>query len=314
MIRGRGIIAGALIALFISLPLCAENALKPTLNLVPGDRYLCSMDMSQRIKQTIEGDEQMMEQNLLLVWQYEVLSKFDNGNYEISATYSRVKSSQRFGMQTVEFDSNNMPDYIDPSMIGYKLLIGSKLSLEVTPEGKVKSLEGFEEIVDKLIENLNIPDSPQRDQIISGLRSQFGDEAMRQSFEQMTSFYPDHAVNIGDDWHSVNSINLGFPIIVESDYKLLSVNEGIAEIDVNSNIRSDPTSSGIDMGQFTLTYNIEGAQDGSIEMDEKSGLPTRSDIQQSFSGTVSVSEAPDLEERSWPISADGHAVLTFEKQ
>jgi len=292
----------------------ARNPVKPELNLIPGEKYKCSMEMSKRVKQTIEGKDQIMEQSLIIVWDYDILRKKDSGEYEISAKYSRIKSSQKFGMQTVEFDSDNPSDYIDPSMIGYKALVGMELKMDITPRGKVGRLSGFEEIIDKIIDNLKIPESPQRDEIIKGIRSQFGDEAMRQSFEQMTVFYPDRPVDTGDSWNSDFTMDAGFPMVVESDYTMLSRKDGIADIDVVSIVKSDPSSEGIDMGLFSLIYDIEGNQKGLIKLDEVSGLPVRSDIEQSFSGTVSVSETDDLEERSWPISAEGRVVITFEKR
>jgi len=314
MIRKIKIVIAIVIIIFTYKPLIAENPVNPKLNLVPGENYICTMEMSKRVKQTIEGKEQIMEQNLLIIWNYKILSKNDAGEYEISAKYSRIKSSQKFGMQKVEFDSDSPSDYVDPSMIGYKVLVGTELRMDITPDGNVKRLSGFEETIDKIIDNLNIPESPQRDKIIKGLRNQFGDEAMRQSFEQMTVFYPDRAVDTGDSWHSDFTMDVGFPVVVESDYTMLSRKDGIADIDVVSTVRSGLSSEGIDMGLFSLLYDIEGGQKGLIKLDEVSGLPVRSDIQQSFSGTVSVSETADLEERSWPISAEGRVVITFEKQ
>ena len=314
MIRKISQIAVIIIILSICTPLSAENPIRPKLNFAPGASYLCSMEMNKQVKQTIDGEEQRMEQNLLLVWDYDILAKNDAGNYEISARYARIKSSQRFGMQKVEFDSDNMPDYIDPSMIGYKILVGSEITMEVTPEGKVKRLDGFQEIIDKIIDELNIPDSRQRNEIISGLQKQFGDEAMRQSFEQMTAFYPENPVDTGDSWHTDIAMDVGFPVIVESDYTMLSRKDGIADIDVLSIVRSNPNSEGIDMGLFSLSYDIEGDQKGLIKMDEVSGLPVKSDIRLKFSGTVEVSGAPDLEEKSWPISTEGQVIIAFDRQ
>jgi hypothetical protein len=314
MLRGLKTTIVIATAIFLNSSSIAENPVKPELNLVPGEKYKCTMEMSKRVKQTIEGEEQIMEQSLIIVWDYNILKKNDAGEYSISAEYSRIKSSQKFGMQTVEFDSDDPSEYIDPSMIGYKALVGMELKMDMTPRGKVERLSGFEEIIDKIIDDLKIPESPQRDEIIKGIRSQFGDEAMRQSFEQMTVFYPDRPVDIGDSWNSDFSMDVGFPMLVESDYTMLSRKGGIADIDVVSTVRSSPGSEGIDMGLFSLIYDIEGSQKGLIKLDESSGLPVRSDIEQSFSGTVSVSETDDLEERSWPISAEGRVVITFEKQ
>jgi hypothetical protein len=103
-------------------------------------------------------------------------------------------------------------------------------------------------------------------------------------------------------------------MIIESDCTLLSRKDGIADIDLVSAIRSNPNSEGIDMGMFSLDYDVEGNQKGLIKLDEVSGLPVNSNIEQNFSGTVSVLGATDLEEDNWPISGDGRVLIMFERQ
>jgi hypothetical protein len=295
-------------------PLSAEDSFNPQLNLQPGESYLCTMQMETHVRQTIEGREQAIDQDLTIVWDYVIQSKDDSGEYDILVKYSRIKSKQKFGLQTVKFDSEDESEYIDPSMIGYKVLVGSELNMRLTPSGKVVELSGFEKIIDEIIEELNIPNSPERDNIIRGLRKQFGDEALRQSLEQMTIIYPGMPVLTGDTWNISYEMDYGFPMIIESDCTLISREDGIANIDLVSAIRSNPNSEGIDMGMFSLDYDIEGNQKGLIKLDEVSGLPLNSNIEQNFTGTVSVSGTTDLEEDNWPISGDGRVIITFKRQ
>jgi hypothetical protein len=306
--------AAFMTALVLSASASAGEPIFPSLNFAPGDNFTCRMEMNKKVRQTIAGDEQMMEQIIEMAWDYDVIARDEKGNYQISARPIRIKSRQKFGMQVIEFDSDNPGEYTDPSMAGFKAMIGSELRMTVEPTGKVLELEGFEGIIDKVIEDLKIPDSPQRDQIMKGLQNQFGDEAMRSSFEQITSFYPVKPVKIGDTWHSELTLDVGFPMVIESDYTLVSSDSGIANINVVSAISSNPNSGGIDMGAFSLIYDIKGDQNGSIKLDEQTGLLLRSDMRQEFSGTVSVSEAPDLQERNWPISADGSMIISFERR
>ena len=95
----------------------AGDLFQPRLNLIPGDNYLCTMDMSTHIKQNIGGREQAIDQDLTTVWDYGILSKDENGDYEISIKYLRVKSTQKSGLQTVSFDSDDSSEYVDPSRI-----------------------------------------------------------------------------------------------------------------------------------------------------------------------------------------------------
>ena len=110
----------------------AGDLFQPRLNLIPGDSYLCTMDMSTHIKQNIGGREQAIDQDLTTVWDYGILSKDENGDYEISIKYLRVKSTQKSGLQTVSFDSDDSSEYVDPS----KMRSPVRISTSVAPSEK----------------------------------------------------------------------------------------------------------------------------------------------------------------------------------
>ena len=101
------ILTSAILVLILWFPAAAEDAFLPRLDFTPGDSYTSRMEMNRNISQTIAGDEQMMEQNLVMVWDYNVNSRDDSGDYHITARPVRIQSKQKFGMQTIEFDSDN---------------------------------------------------------------------------------------------------------------------------------------------------------------------------------------------------------------
>ena len=282
------------------------------LNLEAGSSYMCVMQMNQDLAQTTSGHDQTLEQELLISWRYDVIGSNDNGDIDLKLTYSRIKIKQDFGFQSSEYDSDSPPDYIEPSMRGYGVAVGSELGVRMSKKGHVIEMQGVDSMLDKMIEELDLPDSPAKNQMIAAMRSQFGEDALKHALEQITGFYPESLVNPKDKWTSEKLVSAGFPMKVVDNYTLRSRKNGIAYIDVSSVITSSPDSEGVQMGPVSIFYDITGAHVGSIEVDESTGLPIRSEIDMSLSGTVRASGIPDEEPQSWPIRADGRVVVTFE--
>jgi hypothetical protein len=290
-----------------------QEPLDLSLNLDSGSSYLCVMEMNQDVTQTAGGHEQMFKQELLMSWRYDVIGRNDSGDIDIKLTYTRIKVKQDFGFQSSEYDSDSPPEYIEPSMKGYGSVVGSKLDIRIGRKGDIKDLRGVDSMLDKMIEDLDLPDSPAKEEMIAAIRSQFGEDALRQSLEQITGFYPELPVRPGDQWSSEKLVTTGFPMEVVDDYTLRSRENGVATIDLSSVISSSPDSEGVRMGPVSIFYDIAGSQNGSIEVDESTGLPIRSKIDMNLSGTVKASGVPDEEPQSWPIRNDGRVVVTFEK-
>jgi hypothetical protein len=292
----------------------AQEKLNLRLNLAPGgSTYTCTMDMNQTNTQTVDGEEQRLEMQMLLVWDYDVIGKGDDANTEINLTYKRVKIFQDYGHEAAEYDSDNPPNYLDPSMKGMATLPGTKLLIRMKSDGRVTDIQGIDEMLDKMIAAMALPDTPQRDMMVANLRQQFGAEGIKQSLEQITAFYPPKPVSTGESWQNSITMVSGFPMEIKSTYTLKSRENKRAIIDVVSDVSSNPQKT-MAMGPLTMAYDIKGSQNGQIIVDEVSGLPTRSDLKLQFSGTVRVSGVPDEEPQSWPLSASSNVVVSFERK
>jgi hypothetical protein len=292
----------------------AEEKLTLRLNLQPGTTYTSTIDMTNAEKQGANGEEQMLTNEMLWIWDYAVLDKDMRGNTDIRLIYKRVKLIQDFGGQRFEYDSDNPPEFLDPSMKSMASLIGSDLYVNLTPEGKVLNVEGIDSLLDRTISAMDLPESPQKDVIIDNLKKQFGYDAMKQALEQITAFYPQNPVAVGDRWKSDVNLTSGFPMRIISNYALKSRENGRAEITVSSEILSDPASNKMTMGPLTMAYDIRGGQTGSIQADEATGLPLNSTLNLDFTGTVTVSGVPDHKPTTYPISASGTVGISFAKQ
>ena len=222
----------------VAIPVMAEESVDLRLNLQTGSSYSCVMETEQEIMQTVNDQERKLGQDMLQSWRYDVIGKDDKGDFELRQTYTRIRIRQNYGFQTSEYDSDSPPEYIEPFMRGYGALIGSQLQITITPKGKVTKIEGVDSLFENIIAELDLPDSPRKDEIIDNLRGQFGETAIRQSLEQIFGFFPQSTVEKNQNWTSEKDISTGIPMRVVDEYTLQTLEGGVAYIDINSTVSS----------------------------------------------------------------------------
>jgi hypothetical protein len=299
--------------LLLASSTAAQEKLNLRFNLQPQTEYLYTIDMNQTNTQTVDGEEQRLKQQMILVIEFDVLKRDSDNITEVGLTYKRVKIDQDYGHQIVQFDSDVPPEFLDPSMKGMAALPGTYLLVRYSPKGKVVDIDGIDRMLDKMIAAMELPEKPEKEKIIANLRKQYGDDAIRQQIEQLTEFYPDKTVAVGDTWKNEIAMSSGFPMQIKSSYALQSRSDGIGTITVSSTVSSNPQDR-IEMGPLSMAYDVKGTQSGKIQVEESTGLAIRSEVNLQFSGQVNVSGVPNEEAQSWPVSADGTVIVTIEKQ
>jgi hypothetical protein len=293
----------------------AADQLNLKLNLEPKTSFLYTMDVKQTRVQTVENEQQSLSQEMLEAWSWDINKQEKSGDMILKLTHKRIMINQDYDGQKTNYDSDVPPAYLDPSMRGLASMPGTVLTVKVTPQGKVAQIDGVETMLDKMIKAMALPDPNQKNAVITDLRKQWGTEAMKQSLEQITSFYPDKPIAVDDQWDTNFDITSGgLPMHINSHYTLKSRSDGTAFIDATSDISSDSATSTVSMGPLTMVYNIKGNQSGTLEVDEATGLPSKSNLIMHYDGTVTVSGVPDQEPKTWPISADGSVLITFVRQ
>lgn len=104
--------------------------------------------------------------------------------------------------------------------------------------------------------------------------------------EQSLNVYPEKPIRIGDTWQRSYISNMGFmEMEMVSTYKLVSVSDDVAHIEINANIKSKPGST---QQTKEMAMEMYGTQQGSMDMDIITGLIKESRLTQSVTGKISV--------------------------
>jgi hypothetical protein len=308
------IILSVLILFSYSMSIAGDTPLNLELNLEPGTSYKLTMEINQVSTMIIDSRKQVTDQKIIMEYDYDIKERNADGNMRISARYSRIKINSNMGPQRIDYDSDNPPDYYEPSTIGFKAIIGSEVELKINADGEILEISGIDEIIDNILAEANLPETKYKARFEDDIRNQFGYDATKDAFEQITGFFPEESVAVGDKWNNRESILKGFPMIIDSEYELLSREDNAAVINVNSLISSPDDTEPIQMGPISLKYDFKGSQSGKITVDEITGLPMIRELTQEFSGTVTMSGGEDEPTKTWPISSEGNVLIKFERR
>jgi hypothetical protein len=293
-------------ALAVSIVTSSDSAtdkIQLRLRLQKGESYNLRMTVNQKISQNIQGQQQDMTQTIGTGYLFNVADVNENEMASVKVTYRSILFRQDGPMGTIEYDSSNPPAAVPPMAMGFAALVGQSFSMIISPEGHVKSIQGVDAMLTRMMKQFDLPDDSMRDSVEKNLREQFGDEALKESMENLMAIYPDKPVGTGDSWTKKVIISKGFPFILDNTWTLKTRKDGVSIIEVSSKISANPKAAPIVMGTMKLSYDISGKQKGTMELQEATGWIRRAESTQEFSGRVKMEDASQMPEgMSWPIS------------
>lgn len=267
----------------------SEEGLELQLRLQENATYRLRVIIDQQIEQEVLGESISLNQSIGMEYRYDVTAIDDDGIATVDVIYDWLSYEQSGGPAgDVSYDSDNPPDEINPLALGYAGLVNQGFSMKMTPTGQVIEVTGIDAMLDSLLSQLDMPSGPEADAILESVRSQFGEEAMTSTLEQITNIYPDGPIEVGDSWSRTFTVDTGFPMIMENDWVLIGRDAGLAEIAVETRVLPNPDASGFEMGGFELTYELEGSQSGTAVIDEASGWTIASELTQIFDGDLTA--------------------------
>ncbi len=304
----------AVMILSILIPLAyAQNKEKVELklNLQKGQSYKIQTVSNMKINQMVPGQQQVitMTQNSGTKNTYTVEDTQSDSNLLLKITYDGIFSKIESPNQMEDMNYNSA----DPSTAGDLLapvlgaIVGQSLTAVITTDGHVKEIKGIDTLWARIQGKINeLPENAGRAGIETNLRAQYSGEGLKQNIENSFDMYPDKPISIGDTWQRRTVMsNQAFPMIVDTIYTLKERKNGIAVIDIFAMIQPNREASPTEMGDMKLQYNISGSVTGSLEMQESTGWPVRSNQTLKLTGSVIIQSPQMQQPMSVPMSING---------
>lgn len=274
------------------------NKVHLRLRLKEGKTYYIKTVVNQKISQKTGRQQENITQKIGTGYAFKVKDIEDNGVTSVKVTFNSISLKEERSTGTIEYDSSNPPAVIPPVAATYASLIGQSFSMQISPEGKINSIQGMEPIIKIIMKKLDLPKSQEQ-----YLRDKFGDKVLKENMENILAIYPNKPVGIGHSWTKKAIISKRLPMVLDNNYRLKERKNGITVLEVRSRIK--PSSVPIKMGSVKLSYDISGTQKGSVKLQESTGWIIHGKLSQQLSGQAKVEDPKLSRPLFFPISVEG---------
>lgn len=221
------------------------------LNFKPGAKYKYVKESKESIEPQIKGASIAISQNMTTEAIYQVTSSGQDKN--ITFSYDRIALKSGNSMMSVEFDSKDTAKQSQKIFQSITDVLHKPYTATLTADGNII--------------NIKKPSAVDTNASASEL-NQFSDTAIHNMLQQLFNVYPNKPVKIGDTWTSKSESAISFlNAASDNTYKLVSVSNGIAHIEINSNLVSGAADNPEIKG-----LNMRGTQTGTLDIEISTGL------------------------------------------
>ncbi|MEM9887077.1 MAG: DUF6263 family protein [Bacteroidota bacterium] len=216
---------------------------------------------------------------------YDIVERNTDGSMDIKLTTLSLKMEQINPMMSMKFDSENPEENEPEEMVkGFKNMVGKEYDMKMSAKGEVIDLSTKGSVFEGAFDGV-----PNGEAIAAQMEEQFGVEAVKSNMAQVTGFFPDNPVQVGDSWTKNTTITSGMSMLAETTYTLTERKSGVATITFNSQLKSDPDAAPLDMMGMEMKYELTGTQTGTIKVNEKTGWTQKTEGEQKMEGKMNMS-------------------------
>lgn len=277
-----------LLSLIISPTVIAQKKYKLVLKLTPNVSYTVEHAISQQIDQEYNGQNQTTHNITRITYQYQIKDKNDDGFYDMQVVYKKV-----YFQNGKSFYDSDKPESGNPRMAQiFGVLIGSKLSMQINDQGKVKELTGTSTLIKKMVKV--IPDSSMRKRMEKTFTNSFGKKALMESMEQHFNIYPAKSVKVGSKWSKTLFKKAGLPTRLDMSWQLKEIKGKIGIVNIKGKLRLQ-LDTPVDIGFAFARYDMLGYQEGTMDIELATGWAKTAYTKQELKGKMYL-KIPESEE------------------
>lgn len=161
------------------------------------------------------------------------------------------------------------------------------LYINLNPKGVVLNISGTKEITEKIMKGV-VGNDIQMQRLVQQLINRLaGNDFVEENIKSAFFLLPDTVLAAGSKWKKSITQNADLSFISNVDYKLESLEDGIAQIIATGTIGTNTNEASVIMGQ-QVTTNLTGEQSANFKIDLSSGMLQYNKSKTTISGTVTV--------------------------
>jgi hypothetical protein len=275
-------ISAFLISFFMMLALQAQTSLK--YNLEEGTVFKVKQQAKQFITQQMEGTKHEMTNDLSALYNFKVVGADEKG-YDLILIFQDFALRSNSSIQGVLMDVK-ATELVEGDIMSemFHSLVGHELAMRMSNNGSVVSVEGGDELINKMITAAGIEDEFTTNLMKKSLEKEFSSNGLAKSFEQMTFFYPDTEVANDDTWENTYTGKLSS----NNTFKLEKIENNTTSISGTAAIVMNTEESGAVM-------SLSGSQETAIQANATTGFIKKVMISSLAEGNTKMAQMGNVE-------------------
>ena len=262
----------------------SPKTIKLQLNPQIGKKYKYLVTSETESSQEIGGEEIKNNSNVEMNVEY-LFQRDSMKNLLVDLTYTKFSLHVKMGEIEKELNAATAATSFDPSEKMFAAFNNANLYAVVDTLGNVLSLRGIDVIKGKM-RQLAAGNANATDMLNSTMQQYLGEEFFRQTIEKSFKMLSDKPLSAGDTISQTNTLNAGFPITVQTIYKVDAIKNNMAEIVSDAAINMKEQQMTVEGSDVLAT--LKGDQTGKIEMDAVTGILKSSDSDFKLKGNLQV--------------------------
>lgn len=253
-------------------------------HLKAGEVYTIKQNATQVITQNLDGASHVITNNIDGILEFKVIGE-TNGNYNIDLTFKDLNLEMTSSIQgkMMEVRAKDVVDGDVQSSV-FNSLLEHPVHLILAKTGDILEVNGGEELVEKMTASSGLEDDFSKNMMRKSLESEFGSQALADSYKQMTFIYPENKVKMGDTWKNTYQGKMQ----TENTWTLESLTSEHATISGKAEVI-------MDIKEPASTMRLTGTQETFITTDLSSGFVQNVKVEGDSQGVSQITQMGNQE-------------------
>ncbi len=262
--------------------------------LLPRKPYKQRTVITTITKQTVEGVKSENAQLASVTTTLIPSGKRDGKGVPLyDLTYDEITMETRQGehILIVHSDTNRLRK-VDPTSVILSQIVKKPFQASIDSAGFIREVYKLEGIV----KAATVSASGIAEVYAKQYSESFGDNGLAKNLEMVTQIWPDTVVNIGDSWTNTQYTPTGLPIILENQYTLTEIKDGIGILDVNSSVKTDYENNTMNLDGMNATYTLKGHRKGRMAFEVSTGWVIEAELNDEIEGRMEIAPSFQIPE------------------
>lgn len=215
----------------------------------------------------------------------------------LGVRYSRVSYEHDVAGQRLSFDSGSHQGAVPWDAVPYAGMVGNGFSFWLGRDNSIREMVGYKEFLERCVAQVPLD---RREWLMSEISNRFGDDGVANFVDDSIGLLPyDSSVDanaatrvmLGDEWFRERRLMQPVPVHLTTHYRLISINEHTAEIDITGRVASGDASASRSSGGLRISG---GHSLGRCIVDRATGLPLDMNLTRWITMKITTSDRQEV--------------------